>query len=33
MGILITLQIDGWKAEQEINQPEYNIRQNLHRDL
>lgn len=33
VGILIALQIDGWKAQQEVNQHEYNILQNLHRDL
>lgn len=33
VGILIALQIDGWKAQQEVSQHEYNILQNLHRDL
>ena len=33
IGILIALQIDGWKEQQEVNQHEYNILQNLHRDL
>ncbi|WP_298420438.1 hypothetical protein [uncultured Kordia sp.] len=33
VGILLALQIDGWKAQQEVNEHEYNILQNLHRDL
>ncbi|MGH1383433.1 hypothetical protein [Kordia sp.] len=33
VGILIALQIDGWKEQQEVNQHEYNILQNLYRDL
>ncbi|WP_046755781.1 hypothetical protein [Kordia jejudonensis] len=33
IGILIALQIDGWKEQQDVNALEYNILQNLYRDL